>query len=73
MDDLEPVFILSNTYFYIAMSLGTPNEIVNKWRSVLDGLKADGTFEKIYRSYIPNADVKDLLNTKDSFKRIPGT
>jgi polar amino acid transport system substrate-binding protein len=53
IDDLEPVFTVSSTYFYIAMSLGTPPEMVKKWQSVLDGLKADGTFEKIYRSYIP--------------------
>ena len=61
MDDLEPVFLVSNTYFYIAMSLGTPVDIVSKWQSVLDGMKADGTFEKIYRNYIPTADLKDLL------------
>ncbi|MDO9527908.1 MAG: transporter substrate-binding domain-containing protein [Syntrophales bacterium] len=61
MDDLEPVFTVSNTYFYIAVSLGTPVEMVKKWQSVLDGLKADGTFEKIYRSYIPNANLNDLL------------
>jgi polar amino acid transport system substrate-binding protein len=61
MDDLEPVFTVSNTYFYIAVSRGTPVEMVKKWQSVLDGLKADGTFEKIYRSYIPDADLSDLL------------
>jgi ABC-type amino acid transport substrate-binding protein len=61
MDDLEPVFTVSNTYFYIAVSRGTPVEMVKKWQSVLDGLKADGSFEKIYRSYIPNADLNDLL------------
>lgn len=63
MDDLEPVFLVSKTYFYIAISLGTPAEVVAKWQSILDGMKADGTFEKIYRSYIPNADLKDLLKT----------
>jgi len=61
MDDLEPVFTLSSTYFYIAMSLGTPPEMVKRWQSVLDELKKDGTFEKIYRSYLPNADLNDLL------------
>ncbi|MHB8090090.1 MAG: substrate-binding periplasmic protein [Syntrophales bacterium] len=61
IDDLEQVFTVSNTYFYIAVSRGTPVEMVKKWQSVLDGLKADGTFEKIYRSYIPNADMNDLL------------
>jgi polar amino acid transport system substrate-binding protein len=61
MDDLEPVFTVSNTYFYIAVSRGTPVEMVKKWQSVLNGLKVDGTFEKIYRSYIPNVDLNDLL------------
>jgi polar amino acid transport system substrate-binding protein len=61
MNDLEPVFTVSNTYFYITVSLGTPIEMVKKWQMVLDGLKADGTFEKIYRSYIPNANLNDLL------------
>jgi polar amino acid transport system substrate-binding protein len=63
MDDLEPVFLVSNTYFYIAISLGTSVEVVKKWQSVLDGMKADGTFEKIYRGYIPAADLKDLLQS----------
>lgn len=72
MDDLEPVATLSNTYFYIAVSIGTPAEIVQKWQSTLDGLKADGTFEKIYRSYIPNADLNDLINTKESVGYYPG-
>jgi ABC-type amino acid transport substrate-binding protein len=61
MDDLEPVFTVSSTYFYIAMSFGTSPELVKKWQSVLDELKMDGTFEKIYRSYIPNADMNNLL------------
>jgi polar amino acid transport system substrate-binding protein len=64
MDDLEPVFTVSNTYFYIAVSLGTPDEMVKKWQSVLDGLKADGTFEKIYRRYLPNAELNDLLKKR---------
>ncbi|MBN2374190.1 transporter substrate-binding domain-containing protein [bacterium] len=62
MDDLEPLFTVSNTYFYIAMSLGTPPDIVKKWQSILDDLKSDGTFEKIYRNYIPSANLTDLLN-----------
>lgn len=61
MDNLEPVFIVSSTYFYIAISRGTPEETVKKWQAALDGMKADGTFEKIYRKYLPGADIKDLL------------
>jgi polar amino acid transport system substrate-binding protein len=61
LDALEPVFTVSNTYFYIAMSLGTPVERVKKWQTILDDLKSDGTFEKIYRNYLPNADLTDLV------------
>lgn len=61
MENLEPVFNVSNTYFYIAMSQGTPEETVKKWQTVLNEMKTDGTFEKIYRKYIPGADIKDLL------------
>jgi polar amino acid transport system substrate-binding protein len=65
-DDLEPVFTLSNTYFYIAISLGTPPEIVNRWQSILNNMKTDGTFETIYRRYVPTADLTDLLSTEKS-------
>jgi polar amino acid transport system substrate-binding protein len=61
MDDLEPLYTLSSTYFFIAMSLGTPSEMVKKWQSTLDEMKKDGTFEKIYRSYLPNGDMNGLL------------
>ena len=37
--------------------------MVIKWQSVLDELKEDGTFEKIYRSYIM-CDVARNLNIK---------
>ena len=70
MDDLEPVFTVSSTYFYIAMSLGTPPEIVKKWQSILDELKEDGTFEKIYRGYLPNADMNDMLGKSRKGKDI---
>ncbi len=46
---------------YIGVSLGTPRKMVQKWQSILDQLKKDGTFERIYRSYLPNADISDLL------------
>ena len=59
--DLEPVFTVGQTYFYIAMSRDTPSEVVHAWQSTLDSMKQDGTFEKIYRSYLPDADLSDLL------------
>ena len=61
MDDLEPVFTVGQTYFYIAMSKDTPADTVQAWQATLDSLKQDGTFEKIYRRYLPDANLDDLL------------
>jgi polar amino acid transport system substrate-binding protein len=61
MTDLEPVFTVGRTYFYIALSRDTPAEVVDAWQSTLDRLKRDGTFERIYRSYLPDAELSDLL------------
>jgi polar amino acid transport system substrate-binding protein len=61
MHDLEPVFTVGQTYFYIAISRDTPADVVQAWQTTLDSLKEDGTFEKIYRSYLPNADLDGLV------------
>lgn len=60
MDDLEPVYTLSQTYFYIAISKDTSPEVVEQWRRALKKIKEDGTFQKIYRSYLPHAKLDDL-------------
>lgn len=64
LDDLEPVFTVLQTYFYIAMSKDTPAEVVQAWQATLDGMKRDGSFETIYRRYLPDADLDDLLRTE---------
>jgi polar amino acid transport system substrate-binding protein len=61
MDDLEPVYTVSHSDFYIAISRGTPAQIVERWRDTLNELKRDGTFEAIYRSYLPRAELDELL------------
>lgn len=61
MDDLEPVFTVLQTDFYIAVSSDTPAEVARAWQSTLDSMKRDGSFEKIYRRYLPDADLDDLL------------
>jgi len=61
MADLEPVFTVGQTFFYIAVSRDTPAAIVQAWQSTLDDIKRDGTFERIYRSYLPEAELDDLL------------
>ena len=64
MTDLEPVFTVGRTYFYIALSRDTPAEVVHAWQSTLDRLKQDGTFARIYRSYLPDAELSDLLERR---------
>jgi polar amino acid transport system substrate-binding protein len=61
MDDLQPVLTVSRTGFYIAISRDTPPETVKAWQAALDELKRDGTFEAIYRRYLPHADLTGLL------------
>lgn len=60
-DDLEPVFTVLQTHFYIALSKDTPTDTTRAWQASLDELKRDGTFERIYRRYLPDADLADLL------------
>ena len=61
MDDLEPVFTVQQTYFYIGMSKDTAPEIVSQWEATLETMKQDGTFADIYRRYLPHAEIETLL------------
>ncbi|HEY0663033.1 MAG TPA: transporter substrate-binding domain-containing protein, partial [Thiobacillaceae bacterium] len=61
MQDLEPVLSVLQTDFYIAMSRDTPAEVVRAWQVTLDAMKRDGSFERLYRRYLPDADLTDLL------------
>ena len=60
-DDLEPVLTVSETDFYIAFSKDTPPEVVAQWQQKLDELKQDGSFERIYRQYLPETELDALL------------
>jgi len=60
MDDINPVFTVMQTYFYISISKDTSKNVYLQWQSTLDAMKKDGTFEKIYHSYLPNADLDGL-------------
>ena len=61
LEDLEPVLTVSQTDFYIAMSNDTPAAVVAAWQATLDKMKQDGGFERVYRRYLPDADMGDLL------------
>jgi polar amino acid transport system substrate-binding protein len=61
MEDLEPLFTVTQTYFYIAISKDTSEEVYQKWAAALNTLKQDGTFKEIYHNYLPDAELDDLM------------
>ncbi len=61
VSDLEMLFAITKTKFYIAISLGTPQKTLEQWKQTLSSMKQDGTFRLIYERYVPGADIAELL------------
>ena len=57
VNDVKMVYPFAKSQIYIAMSLGTSDEVVAKWNGALDSMKSDGSFEKIFKKYYPNHDL----------------
>jgi polar amino acid transport system substrate-binding protein len=53
--DFREVFPFLKVQLYIAFSKATPETVVQAWATALEGMKKDGTFERIYRKY-PSPD-----------------
>jgi polar amino acid transport system substrate-binding protein len=49
---LEKVFDVKDTQFYIAFSKSTPDAVIAKWQAALDGIKKDGTYDRILKKYM---------------------
>jgi len=49
-DLFVPVYTFMKTDFELAFSLKTPPEIVARWQKALAEIKADGTYERMYRA-----------------------
>lgn len=56
IDDIKAIYKLMETQFYIAISKGTSQDIINKWQSAFEEIKKDGTLAKIYQKYVPNIE-----------------
>jgi polar amino acid transport system substrate-binding protein len=54
--DIKPLYQLMETQFYIAISKGTSQDIVNKWQNAFEDIKEDGTLAKIYQKYVPDIE-----------------
>lgn len=62
MSDLEPIMVVSQTDFYIALSRNTAPERVAQWRAALETVKRDGRFERIYRASLPDVNLDGLMD-----------
>lgn len=54
---LEEVFSFASSEGYIAFSRSTPMGTVHAWQTQLNELKRDGTFQAIYKRWLPNDPV----------------
>jgi len=72
-DELELVLPFKDYYAYIAISTGTSQAVVNKWRQVLDKLKQDGTFEKITKRWLPAESIPPIQPPSVAAKTVSGT
>ena len=52
-DLFEPVFVVMEVPSYLAFSRSVPDEVVNRWQTVLDGMKRDGSWERIVSNWVP--------------------
>ena len=60
IDDLEPVYTVSTGDFYIAISKGTPQHVIDEWQQLFHDIYEDGTLEKMYGEWLPNSKLPDL-------------
>lgn len=51
----EPVLPIAEALQFLAFSLDTPDDVVQRCQKTLDEMKADGTFARIYRRWLPAA------------------
>ena len=52
LEEIEPVLTTRKTFLYIAVSLKTPDALVQLWQDALDGMREDGAFERIHRHWL---------------------
>lgn len=50
---LEEVYTFASSDGYIAFSPGTPRRVVNAWQRQIDAMKRDGSFQAIYKRWLP--------------------
>lgn len=54
-NDIEAGATITQAVQYIAFSRDTPDSVGIRWQKTLDDMKADGSFERIYKKWLPGA------------------
>lgn len=52
--DVKHVFTFMQVQLYIALSKGTPEDIVRAWSDAFASLRKDGTFARLHKKYYPS-------------------
>lgn len=66
-EQLQEQFDLMPNDSYIAFSLSTDPRLVARWQEALEGMRQDGSLERIYRRWFPSAregELAELLGTE---------
>tara|TARA_B100000959_G_scaffold287292_1_gene370865 strand:- start:2347 stop:3093 length:747 start_codon:yes stop_codon:yes gene_type:complete len=51
LDKIEKVYEIKTDALYLAFSKTIPDAVIDKWQKTLDGIKSDGTYDKILTKY----------------------
>ena len=53
--DVKPLFAFQRTQVFIAASKIMPSGVVDAWSNAFEAMQKDGTFEKIFKKYLPKS------------------
>lgn len=51
LEDVRPVYVVSEVNLYLAFSKGTSTDIVQRWQAELEKLKESGDFTRLYQKW----------------------
>lgn len=51
LDEIEKVYEIKSEDLYLAFSRAIPDMMIEKWQKTLDGIKSDGTYDRILTKY----------------------
>lgn len=61
-EDIKIIQTLKTVQVFIAISKATSMSVVNEWRKAFQEISADGTYEKIFKSYFPKRQLPGPMN-----------